>query len=243
MRSVVFASRVFVGTVSDENSFELWTSADAANWSRTYWLTNAGFRTAYAGPDGFHVWGLTDDVVSVDLTYEISAHLTSSNGYDWRSIIIMPEDNGLAGPPFRPNIAFADGTYVAATSGTWGGEGLYTSMDGVNWIERLSTDQRPAAVAFGQDSFIAVGEGGAILQSAPVGPSLALTLGESGVSNVLNLLGLSGRTYQIEKSADLRSWQKLVDLISTNDAMRFQLDVDKSNSFQFYRAVLLPSGP
>jgi hypothetical protein len=129
MRSIVFAGEVFVGAANgnDGNSFELWTSADTTNWSRTYSLTNAGFRTSYAGPDGFHVWGVTSDVVSVDLTYEMSAHLTSINGRDWLLITTPQDDNGgLVGPPNRPNVVFANGTFVAASWGAWSGEGLYT---------------------------------------------------------------------------------------------------------------------
>ena len=65
-------------------------------------------------------------------------------------------------------IIFKKGIFVAV------GSGIYTSSDGMNWTER-SSDNMLMDISYGNDTIVAVGRYGTIIQSDPLGSFYAGT--------------------------------------------------------------------
>ena len=131
-------------------------------------------------------------------------------------------------------LAFGDGIFTAVGSvGT-----LATSTDGLNWTVRdPGTKYWLSGVAYGQNTFVVVGNNGLIFQSDPI-----MTLGLTrGASTELSLTGPPGRTCEIHALDQLlatNTWQTLGTVTLTNSAVSWT-DPESTNKPQrFYRAVL-----
>jgi len=97
-----------------------------------------------------------------------------------------------------------------------------------------------SGVAYGDGTFVTVGDAGTILQSGEL-PSPALSLGpvlklaDSTVS--VTLSGPVGYPWEIQGSTNLTSWLPLLDLVTTNATMQF-IDYGATNfNRRFYRAI------
>jgi hypothetical protein len=116
---------------------------------------------------------------------------------------------------------------------------IMSSTDGINWTDRASvTDSELTGIAYGDNSFVAVGENGAILQSGGnqpprLGPVSLLASG--GLEVTIN--GAPGQSYQIQASTNLLRWMTLASIVTTNGAAQFTDTSAAGLPCRFYRAV------
>jgi hypothetical protein len=119
-----------------------------------------------------------------------------------------------------------------------GGGLIFTSPDGVNWVQRQSGAQAGLlnASAFGNGSFVAVGGGGTILQSGSTTFTLKLTPSASFGLLKLSLEGPIGLSYTIQGSTNLISWQTLTNFTSTQPTSVIFDPLPVASDRVFYRA-------
>ena len=200
------------------------TSQDAITWtsldfdSPRYW--NRMFADVVYGGNMF--------LVAVEFYGGGGAFALSPDGSKWT--FVTP---GLIDVT---SLAFGDGILtVVGSVGT-----LATSTDGLHWTTRdPGTKLWLSGVAYGQNTFVVVGNEGLIFQSDPI-----VTLGLTrGLSTELSLTGPPGRTCEIHAVDQLlatNNWQTLGMVTLTNSAVSWT-DPESTNKPQrFYRAVLQP---
>jgi hypothetical protein len=114
---------------------------------------------------------------------------------------------------------------------------VYVSADLKSFTStRLRSSYVHRSFAFGNGTFIAVGDAGQIWQSDPI-----LTLAtESGAPGSIVLEGPPNRSAQIERNDIVSStnWQSVATILLSNAPVRWTDPV--TNSRAFYRAVLSP---
>lgn len=144
-------------------------------------------------------------------------------------------------------IAHGSGIFVSVGGWSCGDFGCPTpgaiaiSRDGAEWSLAAGPGDFSwlRGVAYGNGSFVAVGDGGTILQSDPV-ISLGLIIDEFPR---LTLCGRVPGTYRIERTDTLQvtnQWQTVATFVATNSPYTW-IETQLSNSrHRFYRAVLLP---
>jgi endonuclease YncB( thermonuclease family) len=113
---------------------------------------------------------------------------------------------------------------------------ILTSTDGSRWTSRIKVSSGLNSVAYVNPTFIALGNIGTVLQSAPVGLRLSgIRPTEPGVFRFI-LLGEAGQNYQIEASNDLTDWLPLRTHTATGLTIEFE-DAEAAQLGQrFYRA-------
>jgi len=91
-------------------------------------------------------------------------------------------------------------------------------------------------IAFGNNTFVIVGDGGTIKQS---GPFITLALApDSGTGSLtLSLTGAAGLPYTIQSSPDLISWQNVTNFTSIQPNTTILDAIYPSGNRMFYRAV------
>ena len=114
-----------------------------------------------------------------------------------------------------------------------------TSTNGVDWVNRNSgTGNGLLAVAYGNGTFVTVGYGGTILQSAQLADTL-LTLGPvTPLANgtvAVTVNGALGDTWQIQALTNLVDWAPLTSVTITNVPMQFLDQGATSFNRRFYR--------
>jgi hypothetical protein len=164
----------------------------------------------------------------------IGVVLTSSDSAGW-SLLPPP---GSVGP--LSGIAYGNGYFVGSTGGA-----LASFDEDLRWTVRDTyCGWWLNSVAFGKDTFVAVGGGGTILQSDPVVPPPPATLKARLRAPVeLELLGEPGRTYRIERAGSLppvTTWQKLTNLTLITNSAVFADSPPRTVHRRYYRAVSLP---
>jgi len=137
-------------------------------------------------------------------------------------------------------VIYAAGTYVALSDNN-----VLTSSDGTNWMRRsapIPSNVYLQAITYHNGTFLTVGStsGGGAGVAYVSDPVAGLNLKRSPAPT-LELSGLVGRSYRIERLDDLSStnWQSATTLILTNSPITWS-DSQAPNSYRFYRAVLLP---
>jgi hypothetical protein len=130
------------------------------------------------------------------------------------------------------------------------GPAYLTSSDALEWTSRGASMNLPQewlpvldsqfllrGVAYGRGTFVAVGDGGRICQSAPV-PSL-LTAGLTADSVQVTLTGSIGRDGQVLASPHLigSSWETLVSFTNAPFRTNFVDPVPPSSQSRFYKSV------
>jgi hypothetical protein len=190
--------------------------------------------------------------------------LVSSNGINWtnrtqNNVLVfssVTHANGrfLAAARFEGFAHSTDATNWtvvpmpnALLTSVGGGSGLYVTTDDFRRLyvspdmkshttTRLRSSFVHRSIAFGNGTFVAVGDSGQIWQSDPI-----LTLiTESGVPGSIFLEGPPNRSAQIERNdvVDTTNWQAVATIQFSNAPVHW---IDPTtNSRAFYRAVLLP---
>ena len=137
---------------------------------------------------------------------------TSTDGVQWTEPINASPGNWLR------RIVYEAGHFVAV-----GESGIAVSPDGTNWETVLNTGfVTLEGIAFGKDTFVAVGQEGLILQSAPINSSAGIELThpsmiDNGFQFEFN--GEVGQSYEIEASTDLINWSWLKQVDCTSPTM------------------------
>jgi hypothetical protein len=127
----------------------------------------------------------------------------------------------------------------------WETSAVYSSQDGTNWVRRFNQSTRGLArIAFGAGTLVAVGEGGAIVQSGTL-PLSPITVGPVSVATnaTLNLFGPVGRTCRVEYTDALgraATWSLLKTVPIWESPFVVTDDNLTGIPNRFYRAVTLP---
>jgi hypothetical protein len=125
-------------------------------------------------------------------------------------------------------VAYGQGQFVCV------GSAVITSTDGVNWITRQLTTLLNG-VTYGNGYFIAVGQGGAILQSGSI-ITLGITSKPGPGLLELSLSGPTGLGYTIQSSTDLISWRNVTNIVITQPTSILFDALSTSPTQVFYRA-------
>jgi hypothetical protein len=212
---LAFLNGMFVA--SDASS--IWSSPDAIGW--TFRGSSGGGAKVAAGNGKFCMVG-----------YPSGKSLVSADGLTWtQSGTVNVPTPFMLGP-----LAFAGNYFVAL--GSTATSNLLVSTNGVDWeTHGFGTNWQANGIAFGNNSYVAVGNGSLILQSdtttgaAPAPPTLGI-----GQAPNLTITGEPGRDYEIEYTDDLANgtgFQPLatvhmesseltwVDVTATNAPKRF----------------------
>jgi hypothetical protein len=234
-------------------------SADATNWNTGFAPSYTDFRRVTYGNGVFVAVGAYYDAGTSRLTGNIAAStdgaswglsptpdfplrtvtfgngtfvaagsggLVSTNGLDWRQVSM---EGG-------PAIGFGAGTFVAVSFAG----AMSSSFDGLTWIRRGRGTFAPVmGIRFFNDTFVAIGDNGMILQSRSLAPATlnaSRRPGDSGFD--LSIKGEIGRRYQIQATSDLAGdWIELLTFTNTAPATEF-VDTSAPNfNRRFYRVV------
>jgi hypothetical protein len=161
------------------------------------------------------------------------AILTSSDGYIWSE-----RDSGPDPLPLNlMNVAYGNGQFMATSAGV-----VLTSSDGANWIQHSWPVPNPGgkSIAFGDGRFVALGLNdamtGSIWHSGPIVTLSAIPQRTPGVF-AFSANGLAGRSYAIEGSADLISWQSVTNFTTALVPGTVSVPQSASAGHSFYRVT------
>lgn len=224
LRGVVYGSGVFV-TVGENGS--VFTSADA-----TMWIPRNSGTTR---PLTCIVFAANRFVVTASGT----SMLVSTDGVNWSIFSnVRPSSTG---------VSYGNG-YFLATAQVGGPSRILISPDGENWESRTNVTgwPRPTTsfldgqtvrdLAYNNDTFVAVGVYGLILQSDPVF-RIEIARGES---SRVTVLGPSNKTYRIESAHSLDSGTSWTERTTLFQPPFEWVDESPDASNRLYRAVLVP---
>jgi hypothetical protein len=165
---------------------------------------------------------------------------TSPDAVHWTSHLAF-SDKALQRVSYAAGqfIAFENPQYLSGEPPTQGI--IATSPDGISWTLRPSvTTNTINAIAYGNNTVVAVGDSDLILQSgrfpsaAPVlGPVLLLPSGDIQVS----LTGQSGATYTVQESANLRDWTTYTNVSLATPYGGFTAPTSSPPATRFFRAL------
>jgi hypothetical protein len=196
------------------------TSADGANWTAASTSALLSLQAITFSQGQFITVG-GDGVI-----------LTSPDGFEW-------ETRPSGTTAFLSTVAAGTSEVVAAgDSGT-----VLTSPNGIDWSARAGSRLDIRGLAFGADTFVAVGRYGAIYRSGALsgcgGPRLTLT---RDVPHRVGLSGTVGSHYRVEYADQIRGeWKLLSDIASLPASPHEVVDTAPSPTGQrFYRALQLP---
>ncbi|MES2467613.1 MAG: hypothetical protein V4675_09960 [Verrucomicrobiota bacterium] len=179
----------------------------------------------------------------------------SSDGLGW----VLRHPGHVDEPLFHGGFLFASGKVSTDGGATWPlntaqnapllyGGGYFlrlsfgqplTSVDGITWTERESgTTDDLSSVAFGNNTFVAVGYGGRITTSSAVTPSPALAVPALTVvpSVTIKWASQSGRWYEVETSPNMTTWTKTEDLIP-GSGQEMTRSFDQTGAQKFFRVA------
>jgi hypothetical protein len=191
-------------------------SADGVNW------------TAAAVPLGLSLQAITFFQDQFIVVGEGGAILTSPDGSSWTT-----RSSGTT--TFLGAITVGnDQVAVAGNSGT-----VLTSQNGIDWARRLDAGLDLRGIAFGVDTFVAVGRYGTVYQSGALigcgGPRLRVT------REMLALTGTVGARYRIEYANSLdNNWNLLQEFTLAESPWEVMDPIPSPTGQRFYRAVRLP---
>jgi hypothetical protein len=196
-------------------------STDTISWSEQQSGTFATLDRIVFGNGKFIVTGR-----------EPSTVLYSSDGSNWLAVAGLP----VTGP-----VTFGAGTFLAAAE-----RGRFlTSIDGMHWNERNGLASPSVLdLTFGNDTFVAVGNDGTILQTTSNWrPSIQLSWPELKPNPDLIIAGVAGRTYAVEHLSRLTphsAWQELTRLNLLISPQSWTDTSATRTNGRIYRATLLP---
>ncbi len=142
LNRVVFANNLFLA-LGDHGT--ILTSSNGNQWTSCQRMTDANLRTATASSNLFVALGSSGTV------------LTSGNGIEWTN------QATVTGAPDFQDVTFGNGAFVAL-------QALYTSVfvssNGVDWVGHITGSPNTLCrIAFGTNTFVAIGVYGTILTS------------------------------------------------------------------------------
>jgi len=196
----------------------------------------------------------TDPVGITDMVFAngqfVALEGRSSDGIDW--MFNSQQNRDFVSLNFLADLAFGDGVFVALDS--WdlgepdpegrigikaGGGYLWTSTNGVEWTKRFISPFAIWDVAFGNGTFVAVGEHTMIVQSADLSSLVPIRLFGSITTNQLfrlTITSAAGLALTVEISDDLQTWQTLRTLVNESGQTNLLETVLPMSGQRFYRA-------
>jgi hypothetical protein len=199
------------------------TSADGTNWTKTFAFSQLGDvcqSVAFGNGTFVAVGGRTN--------------VYSNDGVNWN-----PARSGIQGQAEFNQVRFLGDTFVAVNRLG----GIWSSTNGMDWVYHYSgTERNLSDVAYGNGSYVVVGDSGVILQNSAAAPPSAWSLWLAPVAALpdgtcaLTLEGAAGHTWELDASSDLVNWSSLTNLLSTNSILQY-IDQDATKyPARFYRA-------
>jgi hypothetical protein len=200
----------------------------------------------------------TDPVGITDMVFAdgqfVALEGRSTNGLDWT--FNSAEDREFVSLNFLADIAFGDGVFVALDSwdvgepgpaggGVWvksGGGSIWTSTNGVGWSKGFVSPFTIWDIAFGNGTFVAVGEHTMIVQSADISSLVPIRLSGSLTTNQLfrlTITSAAGLALAVEISSDLQTWQTLRTLVNESGQTNLLETIPPTTGQRFYRAKSL----
>jgi hypothetical protein len=225
---ITFGNNLFVALDASDGS--VYTSPEGTNW------------TSHSDgvPFDYNMYAVcfgNGSFVAVgQLIIGSGAQITTSNdGTNWT---YKPSGGSDADRVSDYAITYGDFGFVASgnQAGTFNNV-FSTSSDGNNWIIRTIGGPQIRSVAFGNGSYIGVGDSGTILRSTPTNAQAVPLISGYSSNRVFKLSAIAqpGYTYRIQISTNLLNWSDLFSFTSTQAVTSFD-DTDATNSpFRFYR--------
>jgi hypothetical protein len=214
-------------------------------------LSNADLLVSTNGLDWIRVSpgvGISDMVFANERFVAIEGQ--STNGVDW--IFNSAADRNFASMHGLADIAFGDGIFIAtdasglidpvppiAITMRSGGGSLWSSDDGVHWTKRFNSPFTLLDAAFGNGTFVGVGEHGVVVQSTNLDALVPIRLSGSMATNQvfeLTITSASGLDLTVETSSDLQTWQIFRHLVNQTGQTNLFETVPSGNTQRFYRA-------
>lgn len=155
IRKLSYVNNIFIAV---GESGTIITSLDGINWNQQVSNTSGGLRGVTFGNNTFVA-------VGSDYDTQASIILTSPDAITWSK-----QTSGITGNWINA-VSYGNGTFVLV-----GGNGIIqTSTDGVNWIDRPSGNEYWLfGITNGKNTFVTVGSGSRIFQSARVSSPLRI---------------------------------------------------------------------
>jgi hypothetical protein len=217
LSDVAYAPGLFVTLLNRPGDrADILTSTNGFSWQTAASFPSNWFYTVEYGDGRFVIGASTGGVV------------VSVNGITWTW-------HAVPGVDYFHTIAFGNGLFLATgPSRTTGSESLWSSPDGVTWIQCSAPDSI-GTIAAGEGVFLALGGNGSILyQSGPI-ERLGNPRWLSNMDLEWTITGAPHLDYRIEVSEDLLSWQTLTRVTNAPARSSF-IDSDAStHPGRFYR--------
>jgi hypothetical protein len=162
--------------------------------------------------------------------------MTSTNGVDWSEL--KKQTGAYPTDVFPQAVAYADGKFVIVGYGQ-----ISYSSDGEHWrnvVLPVSASTGLFGIAYGGGTFVALGQDGTILQSAPVPPPSITDFQLAAPLSTFSITGAPGLRYRIQASTNLAlpGWIDLGEA-ALDGASAFFVEQIKTNLPQrFYRAIV-----
>jgi hypothetical protein len=150
---------------------------------------------------------------------------TSTDGVNWK-----PH------PGYAQRVMYEDGVFIAAGFGH-----IYTSFSGEQFkLQNEIINQEPYGIAFGQRSFVIVGNYASIVQSSPLPPFALVSVikDESALGPLIELDTPAAGNHEFQFSSDMQNWTTFATINGTNEIMRVRHANAPAQGPAFYRAVL-----
>jgi hypothetical protein len=209
LHCVAFGNGVWVVAGKD-----LYSSSDATNWTPRTIPTTGTVHAATFAAGRFVLAG------------ELGGVLTSSDGISWT------HQSAFGNATVR-GLAYGNNQFVAV--GERGGAGvIWSSADGLTWIEDGAAPAPLNAVTFAGGAFTAVGANGFVLQSGGTTASIAIRKVPNG-SIELSCRTEIGQQYRLQASSDGRSWADMANFRAASTASTYRV-VDAA-TVRLYRLV------
>ncbi|MHB8521725.1 MAG: WD40/YVTN/BNR-like repeat-containing protein [Limisphaerales bacterium] len=225
------------------------TSRDGVAWSNRTVAAPGGFNSVAYGNGSFVAVG------------DLGAIATSHDAITWTSCALLA--HGYANDCYSlttnydsAGITYDHGTFVAVGVAMisfqptgcrfLGGDparvgGILTSPDGFNWTSRPSgTDRALFGAAYGNGTFVAVGEHGTILQSGDLGPVTALSQLQVRAGGIaLHFTGQAGQVFRVQATTDLTlsHWVDLATITNSAGTVSLIDPAGANLTHRFYRVV------
>lgn len=198
---------------------DVYTSADATTWTQRTVSANGTAHAATFGAGKFILAG------------ELGGVLVSTDGTTWT------HNSAFADSVIR-GLSYGNNQFVAV--GERNGAGvIWSSADGLTWVEDASAPVPLAAVTFGNGTFTAVGANGFVLQSTVASAASAARLSISKLADGTIELGCHtqvGKQYRLQASADGHAWEDVANFRADSSVSTYR-PATASTTMRLYRLV------
>ncbi len=192
------------------------TSIDALNWTVRALPVPGALHAATFGAGKFVSAGTVGGI------------LTSIDGVQW---VHQP----AFGDAEIRSLAFGGSQFVAVGKRKNSGI-IWTSADGLSWTESATAVAPLEGVAYGNGSFVAVGDGGLVMQSTGADVAQLMIARRDPNTVEISCYTEAGRACRLQASSDGRDWRDLTSFIASASGDRY-IDTVHPAAIRLYRVV------